>query len=154
MTSTYAFFQEFEGISGANVVVFKDEVREGNTRRLCVKEPESSLGEGFLSDWPAAFSEWSTANTFIDDLGACRRATISFAPISDLSRVSPQQQSSWFLSLLARILQLRRPAVADGPKALHRYVTVVSGYDPTLGQYVIFKDGLAAFSREIVAVFD
>jgi len=56
--------------------------------------------------------------------------------------------------ILARYLQLRRRVVVSQPKALHRYINVASSPDPLLGQYMIFRDGLAVFSRETIAVLD
>jgi hypothetical protein len=154
MADQWTSFAEFCGTSGGSVVVFMDDVRVGNAKQRRIIDPMQTFDEVFLADWTQANYDALAGTLFFDDVGVYIRGLVPYGPRSQVARISPQQQSSWFLALLARILQLQRPAVVDGPKALHRYVTVTAGHDPTLGQYGIFRDGLAVFSRETIAVFD
>jgi hypothetical protein len=152
MADNRTSFAEFYGTSGGSVVVFMDEVRVGDAKQRRIIDPMQTVDEVFMADWTQANYDALAGLLFFDDIGVYVRGLVTYGPLSQAARISPQQQSSWFLMILARYLQLRRKAVVSKPKALHRYVTVTVGHDPTLGQYVIFRDGLVVFSREIIFV--
>jgi hypothetical protein len=148
-------FNEFVAADGGNVLVFKDEVRtSGTSRAIYVKEPYSVRDVLFITNDLTGFSDPTAGTVFIDDLSVFSPPVISFGPLSDLTRISFQRQSSMFLLLIARYLAMQRAKVARKQITVHKFASVASTPNPILGNYIIFRDGLSIFTPEIVAIFD
>ena len=133
---------------------FQDEVRAGSPFRYIDRDPRSVYADQLLADEDIGLFDPVQNTAFIDGIGAYCPAMISFGPLSEINRCSPQQQSAMFLMILLRHLAIRRPEVAAGPKALHRFVNVTKSANPILGYYAIFRDGLSVIGRETVAILD
>ena len=156
-----AYFKQFVAFDAGcgHMCEFLDEARTGGAVRLAMAEPwmlrdAQPPGGDPLDNQHGAYFEPYQNRVFIDEMASFHPQIVSFGPLSQVGRCTPQQQSSMFIPLLRRFLQVERKRVVAGPKALHRYVNVSRGANPLLGQYMIFRDGLAMFARETVSILD